>query len=212
MNRLPDHIAKALGVVLYPLFVPTYGIALFCHVVHHQINPLPWIWSLLAILGTFVFTLVLPVTSIWILIRRGEVTDLQIDNPRERTVPYIYSAVSFAFWSYFLISILHAPACLGFVAVGGAVAIGLVAIINRYWKISAHLTGLGGLFGGIFSVCAGLGMLPSWSVVIGMAVLTLILMWARLHVNAHTSAQVCAGWLLGLTCTAIPYMIYSYGT
>ena len=31
MRRLIDIVAKALSIILYPLFVPTYGMALFCY-------------------------------------------------------------------------------------------------------------------------------------------------------------------------------------
>ena len=40
MRRVTDIVAKALSVLLYPLFVPTYGIALFCWAYHSQVNPL----------------------------------------------------------------------------------------------------------------------------------------------------------------------------
>ena len=53
MRRVTDIVAKALSVLLYPLFVPTYGIALFCWAYHTQVNPLSPIWSIIAIVGTF---------------------------------------------------------------------------------------------------------------------------------------------------------------
>ena len=40
MRRFFNIAAKALSILLYPLFVPTYGIALFCYAYHTQVNPL----------------------------------------------------------------------------------------------------------------------------------------------------------------------------
>ncbi len=99
MSGIADILARTLSVVLYPLFVPTYGIVLFClaHAVH--VSPLNGIWVLVAILGTFVLTCVLPITAIWIMMKRGEVKNLNIDDAGERTMPYIYSALGFMFWS-----------------------------------------------------------------------------------------------------------------
>lgn len=210
MSRFLDIIAQILSVVLYPLFVPTYGIALFCYAHTLHIAPLHWAWTLVAILGTFVLTCVIPITAIGIMMKKGEVTNFHIDNPRERTMPYIYAALGFAFWSYLMASILHAPLFLSFIAIGATAAIGVVALINRFWKISAHLTGFGGLVGGIFCYCLGIGAIPTWSTLVLWCALSLLLMWARLRMNAHTPAQVCAGWLLGLSCTFIPYCIYTY--
>lgn len=211
MRSFADIAAKIMSVVLYPLFVPTYGMALFCIAFAHHVRPLPLVWYLVAVAGTFILTCVLPITSIWIMIKQGRVTDLQIADARQRTMPFLYSIMGFGFWSYMLFSVLRAPLFLSLVSVGATVAIGIVALINRRWKISAHLTGLGGLFGGIMSYCLGIGALPTYGTLAVWLGLSLLLMYARVRLNAHTPAQVCAGWLLGIACTFLPYYLYSYG-
>lgn len=210
MSRITDIVAKMMSVVFYPLFVPTYGIALFCYAHSIHVAPLNGLWTAIAITGTLLLTCILPITSIWIMMKRGEVKDLHLDNARERTMPYIYSAVSFCFWSYLMASILHAPLFLSFIAIGATIAITFVAVINHWWKISAHLTGLGGLVGGVFCYCLGIGAIPTWSTIGVWLSLSLLLMFSRLYLNAHTAAQVCAGWLTGFSCTFLPYCIYSY--
>ena len=210
MKKLVDIIAKALSILLYPLFIPTYGLALCCYadaVREVQISPVYWI---VAIGGTFVLTCVLPLTAILIMMRRGEVKDLQIENAAERTMPYVYAVMGFVFWCYLLIGILHMPLYINAVGIGETVALALVTFINRYWKISAHLTATGGLFGGIMSYCLGTGILPTWGTLCFWLVLALLLMYARLWLRAHTPTQVVVGWLLGLVCTFIPYLIISY--
>ena len=210
MNRALDIVAKALSIALYPLFIPTYGMGIFCYAHGIHIAPLGVVWIGVALLGTVVLTCVSPVVSIWIMMKRGIVSDMQIADPNERTIPYFCSVVGFAFWAYLLISILRAPLFISFIAIGATIAIALVMLINRWWKISAHLTGFGGLVGGIFAYCVGIGAIPTWGTIALWAGLSLLLMWARLRLDAHTPAQVTAGWLLGLTCTCIPYCIYSY--
>lgn len=209
MNQVIDIIAKTMSVIFYPLFIPTYGIVLFCYAYAHAV-PVPAIWTIIAITGTLVLTCVLPITAIWLLMRSGHVKDLNIDDPRERTMPYIYSALGFAFWAYLMTSILHAPLSIACVSIGATIAIVLVALINRWWKISAHLTGIGGLLGGLLCYYLGIGEFPSWALITPWLVLSLLLMYARLHLNAHTPAQVSVGWLLGIACTFLPYAIYSY--
>ena len=125
-------------------------------------------------------------------------------------MPYMYAFLGFGFWAYLLVKILHAPLYLGGIAVGAAIAIGLVTVINRRWKISAHLTGLGGLIGGIMSYCLGIGAIPTWGTWVLWLGLSWLLMAARLRLNAHTGTQVSAGWLLGIACTFLPYLILSY--
>lgn len=210
MSRFLDILAKTVSVVLYPLFIPTYGVGLFCYAHGIHIAPLNGIWIAVVITATFLLTCLLPITAIWIMMRKGSVKDFNIDNAEERTIPYIYSAIGFGFWSYFLVSILHAPIFLSYIAIGATFAIAVIAIINSHWKISAHLTGLGGLVGGIFCYCLGISAIPTWGTFGLWFGITLLLMWARLRVNAHTPAQVAAGWLMGLSCTFLPYCIYAY--
>ena len=210
MNRLTDIIAKAMSVILYPLFVPTYGVALFCYAYSMHVTPLVPVWTAIAVVGTLVLTCILPVTAIWILMRRGEVTDMQIEDAKERTMPFIYTIMGFCFWCYLMIAVLQAPPYISYIAVGATAAIAIVAVINRWWKISAHLTGFGGLTGGLFCYCLGIGAVPTWSTMAGWFAIALVLMYARLRLNAHTPAQVCAGWLLGIACTFIPYCIHCY--
>ena len=210
MKPLADILARAISIMLYPLFIPTYGVALFCYVFSVYLRFVSLGWSLVAVIGTLVLTCVLPITAIGIMIRSGKVSDLEITDSTQRTMPYIYTIFGFSCWSYLMITILHAPRFMGWVAVGATVALGLVALINRWWKISAHLTGMGGLFGGLMSFYLGIGMMPSWGMPGLLLALSFLLMYARVRVNAHTPAQVCAGWLLGITCTFIPYCIYQY--
>ena len=210
MNRFAHIVANTLSILFYPLFIPTYGMVLFCVAYSVHVMPLPLIWSLVAVIGTFVLTCLLPISAIWWLIRRGVVSDMQITNAPERTVPYIYTLLGFGFWSYLMIAVLHAPVFMAYIAVGATVTIGLVAVINRFWKISAHLTGVGGLLGGVLCYCLGISAIPTWGTLIGWLLFSLLLMYARLYLQAHTSAQVCVGWLLGISCTFLPYSIACY--
>lgn len=209
MSKVLCIVAKGLSVILYPLFIPTYGIVLFCYA-FMRYTPISIVWSLVAIIGTVILTCILPITAIWMLIRRGVVKDLQIEDAGERTMPYIYTVLGFGFWSYLMIHILHAPLCIPYITIGGTIAIGIIAIINRRWKISAHLTGFGGLVGGIMSYYLSLGMMPSWGVMSCLFLLSIALMYARIGLGAHTSAQVSAGWLLGIAATFLPYCIFQY--
>lgn len=199
-----------MSIVLYPLFIPTYGLALFCYAYAHRVIYMPTAWVWVAILGTFMLTCAIPLSAILVLMRKGRVKDIQIADASERKTPYLYTIFGFGCWCYLVMAILHAPQPLGFIAIGATIAITLVACINRYWKISAHLTGMGGLVGGIFSYYISIGAIPSSGILAVLFGITLILMYARLYLDAHTPAQVCAGWLVGICCTFVPYCVYLF--
>ena len=211
MSKTLDIVAKNLSIIFYPLFIPTYGMILFSRAYSVHVRPLPAIWVIVTLFTTLSLTCLVPLGAICIRMARGKVTNLQIDNPRERTMPYVYTALGFAFWSYLMVCVLKVPPYIGMVTVGATIAIGLVAIINRWWKISAHMTGMGGLFGGLMSYCMGIGGIPTWATICTWLGIALVVMYARLYVNAHTGEQVCAGWLLGLISTFTPYYFICYG-
>jgi len=178
---------------------------LFCSAVN-QVMPLPWNYWLIMVGFTLIITGVLPISLILYQVHRGDITDIYITNRSERTLAYVETCGCFAFWWYMLSFTLHVPDWLCGVALGGAVSIALVAVINRWWKISAHLTGMGGLVGGILSALYNLQPATCHLFYIALAV-TLLVMYARLYLNAHTSWQVIAGFALGLTCTVLfPWM------
>lgn len=205
MRVIANIIAHVLSLVFYPLFIPTYGIALFCYAFHS-----PLVWACIAVTGTLLLTCLLPLTSIWIMIRQGKVKDIQIADASERTMPYLYTTIGFAFWSYLMSVVLHAPLFLTVVCIGSTVALAVITAINRFWKISAHLTGIGGFFGGLMNYYIAVGSTPSWSTLTVLLLFSLVMMFARLRLDAHTSSQVVVGWLLGIGCTSIPYFIISH--
>jgi membrane-associated phospholipid phosphatase len=65
---------------------------------------------------------------------------------------------------------------------------------------------MGGLLGGICSLALYYAILPLWPI-IGVLLLSLLVMYARLLLDAHTPLQVIAGYLLGLLCTLTPNLI-----
>ena len=207
-KRLPDILCKITGAILHPLLMPTYGILLFCAVLG-QTMPLPTAYWLIAVLGTFTLTAVIPMSLIIIRLFAGTISNIEIRNASERTPIYIYSIVCYIFWGYFLLKVLHAPIVLFLIATGATMSLIGVTVINRRWKISAHLTGIGGLIGGICAYCLNQYLALPLGLIAVLLSLALILMYSRIYMKAHTPHQVVAGLLWGLTMTSLPTLIYN---
>lgn len=138
------------------------------------------------------FVSILPVTYIAYLFRRHRLQGgINLVHRQERNGPYLLTAASCGFGDAALWT-AGAPFAIQMLAVGyGISAIGL-AVINRYWKISAHAAGVG-LGCGAIVTAIGMPALP----------VTLILpavCWARVRMQVHSAGQVLAGATLG-TCT-----------
>lgn len=172
-----------------------------------MVMPLPARYWLVMVGMTLLLTGLLPVSLILYQVQRGYIEDIYIKKREERTLAYVETIMGFGFWWYLLAYIVKAPTWLSGVALGGTIAIALVAIINRWWKISAHLTGMGGLLGGVLTYALSYQTLPL-ALIITTLVLTLLVMYARLWLNAHTQWQVIAGLALGMSCTLLVPLIY----
>ena len=209
MRQLLNILSQACSIVLYPMLMPLYGILLFCVGAKQLIPLLPSLYISLCIAGTAVITLVIPILLLVFMWKKGQIDSLHINDAKQRTTPYMYTLICYGFWAYFLRVTLQLPIFLLLVAIGSMFALLAVTIINHWWKISAHLTGIGGLLGGICSFALSYSVLPFWLIII-VLLIALMLMYARLYLNAHTPMQVVCGFLLGLLSTFIPTLIMTY--
>ena len=127
MNNTLYYLSRGLSAVLYPMFIPTYGMLIYFLSLREFISyPAPLIW--IGVLGTLVFTCLLPLSVILVMIHRGNLTDIYIRNPKQRTMPYIYSTICYGFWAYFCSQVMHLPQFIVLTAIGSTVVLLLILL------------------------------------------------------------------------------------
>lgn len=197
-------LAKFLSVLLHPLLMPTLllGMLFFITpaVVGVDMFTPPIRLTLLGFVGMTTF--VIPALGIYYLYRAGYIQSLHLDNLADRRLPYFITVLLYGFATYFfryqLAQLSELAPQISIVLASVTVSIALVAIISLNWKISAHGTGFGGLLGATFGIVIKFGEHILLYPLLGLIILGGLLMSARLHLNAHTPAQISAGVLLGL--------------
>ena len=196
--RVIHYISAFFSVLLCPLLMPTYGMIVSL-----------WMSNLLVltphakltVIGViFVITCVMPVLLIILLKVLKIISDPQLNNRKERLIPYIITVVCYVASAVYLFSI-NAPQWLWMFMFGGGVAAAVSMVVNLRWKISAHMAGIGGLLAllcrinddgdGIFE------LLPM--ICIGIAIAG-ILGTSRIAMERHTFWQVMAGLANGFIC------------
>jgi membrane-associated phospholipid phosphatase len=189
--------------------MPTYGIILFFMDAIKVYENIPTSFQFAAIAGTALITLVIPAAIIFTLWKTKRIDSLHIDKAEQRTKPYAYTIVAYIFWMYFIMVILQLPMLIITISICAIMTLLAVIVINRIWKISAHLTGIGGLLGGICTYALYAENIP-YSLMFWVLMLALVLMYARLYLNAHSPLQVVGGFLLGLFCVFLPNLLLIY--
>ena len=202
-------MAYGLSVLLYPLFTTSYLMVAFCALFTYYKMPLPGTYWAFAIGGTAFFTFLVPLLILLVMKWQGRVTNLDVSDREERLVPFLYAIVSFGFWCAYLNVVLKVPAFMFWTAVCSVLAIAVCAVISLRWKISAHLASMGGVVGMVVGYLLYFGITAPVTVS-GLLLLSLLLMYARIYLGAHTPLQTVCGFLLGLIMTLTPNIILLY--
>lgn len=189
MNKFHQFIS----VIFQPLLIPSYGMLMLMNMSVFSI--LPTSWRLVAVAGTFVFTALLPAVPIYLMYRRGEVSDAFISKRQERTMPYLFSFLSYFFWALFLWRTMQFPLFIVAMGVAAGLSIFIIVFINLKWKISAHLAGMGGLTGAVFGISYRMAINPLGLFILLFTISALVAI-SRIQLRAHSPLQLLAGFVL----------------
>jgi hypothetical protein len=190
-------VSKIISVVFHPLLMPTYGLfIIFNSGTHFDLIPVEG--QRLIYIMVFLSTVVIPVSIIPFLINLKVVSNFSLEKGRERFVPLLITTFSF-FFAYQLISKLSHSLVhfIEMMLLASSILVFVCFLISLRWKISAHLIGIGGLFGAMYFFAVF--YVANISLVIaGLCLSSGFVAYARLHLGAHNPAQVYAGFFAGL--------------
>lgn len=200
-NRLLVAGARFFSSLLSPLLMPTYGALLVLWT--SVLCLLPSGTRMMVLVMMLGITCVLPMIMIGILHHYGVIRDKRLENPQERTIPYAFGVLCYIGATFYLQHI-HAPMWFVMFSAGGAVSCLIVLLINRWWKISAHATGIGGVLALLFQLhVQGLSAFDLFWVIIVTILLAGVLGTSRLLLKRHTVLQVLAGFGVGFICVSL---------
>lgn len=198
--------AKIVSGVVHPMLMPLLGTLVLINLPsglsYEHVDLLRR--DLLIIVG--ICTIVLPTIVIVFLKYSGAIQSVNLNEQRDRRVPFIFTGICYTI-CYILILRMRIPA--GFfpynmaypLMLGGTISVVLALLVNHWFKISIHMMGIGGLAGSIIAISLRTGI-PLGGLIIVLLALAGITGFARLQLNAHTPAQVYAGFIAGATCNS----------
>ncbi|SIT16897.1 hypothetical protein SAMN05421761_12520 [Belliella pelovolcani] len=202
-------ISEIISAVFQPLLMPSLIVGFLLFVLPESEiagGPNKPLIFLVVVANTFV----IPLAILFVMRYNKVIPSLKMEDRKDRVFPFsmislLYMVTAYAFYvkdwmDYKLIFILFII----------TICLILLTSISFFWKISAHMLGVGGLLGIILAyslILSGFNLLYP---VLGAIILTGAVGTARLYLNAHTPAQVWAGFLLGfLVCFGSFYMVWA---
>ena len=142
-------------------------------------------------------TIILPLCSILLLKNLELVSSLEMTNRKERPLPLLITAISIIFGYYFINDVLiFFPLLLRNEILGAIFLIVAASFISRYWKISLHMLGIGGVVGVLLSLNFLFGNLSNLLIIFVLA--SGVLGYARLKEKAHSKTQIYTGFIIGV--------------
>jgi hypothetical protein len=188
--------ARVISVIFHPLLIPSFFLLILFNTDTYFSLISPAIQKYLLIL-VFITTFILPISSMPLLYNLGFIKSFKMENSRERIIPYTITLLCFVFSTYlFKLLPFSAPFIIRVFIIASSLAILMTLIISIWWKISAHMVGIGGLASALI-VISFLMMTDLLIFLIPVLILAGIIGSARLRLMSHEPLQVFAGFVLG---------------
>jgi hypothetical protein len=198
-------LSKLISIILHPIFMPLLAL-------HLTLKALPSVAFAISQYLNYIYgiviccTIILPLLSIFFLMRKGRVGSLEISNHKERSLPLFITALWMSLGFFMLNNILFYAPILKAEIIGAILIILFAAIISKFWKISLHLLGIGGVVGVFIALQFIEGGVMY--LLLFFILLSGILGAARIAQKAHNHTQIYVGFLLGMSMELISLLFY----
>ena len=201
-----------------PIFMPIYALLLVMYAPSQPFNISEdnslFIFSnqnKVAILSNYIlFTVIAPIAMYSIFLKLKIIKTIQLDDKKERIIPMILMA-SFCFFLFYTFNSIQVvlPKYVYGLCLAGGVIITLFSLLNIYFKISLHATGVGILTGFIFAYISEQLFFQLWILIFVLLVSGIVLS-SRLYLNKHNPIELISGYFLSFIITFTLNLYYPF--
>jgi len=194
--------ARFFSIITHPVLMP-----FLCFYISIQVIPNSLSEDLLFIYLTFfLFSIFLPSLTTFLLFKKGKINSLEMDVSKERTIPLIINAV-FLFFAYTMLSpFINTVPLLKAQILGVIIIMVITSFISRFWKISLHMIGVGGLIGALLAM--QYFYQGSLYLILISVFLSIVIALARIKEKSHSYPQLYAGLFLGVFLESLIMILY----
>jgi membrane-associated phospholipid phosphatase len=152
---------------------------------------MPYEGKKLIFLIVFLGTFALPMSLIPVFLYRKLIYNIQLDTKRERFYPLLLTAI-FYYFSFYLLRRIPVPGIIQLFILAAGATVFFNLIVSVFWKISTHMSGIGGLLG----LISGLIYRSPADLTVYLLISILaagLIGSSRLKMEAHNPYQIYAG-------------------
>lgn len=189
-------IAKLTSSLFHPLVIPTLGIFILFSLNTYVDFSIPKSGQRIILLIVLFNTALAPLLSVFVLKKLKVINSILLEDKSERVAPLFIAGV-FYFFTFYVLKQVQLPFIIYYFLISATILIFIVLLITLHWKISIHMTCIGGFTG--FLISASVMLKTDITILIMSAIiLSGIMGYSRLVLNAHKPSEVYAGYALGL--------------
>ena len=186
-------LEKIVSILFHPVFVPTITVFLVVKIYSNIIileNQ-----AGIILIGTCVFSLILPLLSVFILLLTKKIDSLEMPKKEERFLPILFGSIWMILGFYFMKEIFSYAPIMKSIYLGAIYVMLIALLITKKWKISLHMLAIGGATG----VFIMLEFLFGQNLMLLLITILIsgILGFSRLSLKAHSLNQIYAGFIVG---------------
>jgi hypothetical protein len=188
-------LPRLFSWLFHPLLMPSFGVLIFLNLNTYISYTLTFQFKAVIFSVILLNTFIVPALFAISLKKSGIISNLEMNVRKERTLPFLLTAV-FYFISYYLLSQKALPGQLLSLILGAAICIVFAMVLNTFFKISIHMIGIGGLAGGVlgFSLLMGIN---TYQLLIFIFLISGLVGFSRLALDAHKPLEVYTGFIAG---------------
>ena len=186
-------LEKIVSILFHPVFVPTITVFLVVKIYSNIIileNQ-----AGIILIGTCVFSLILPLLSVFILLLTKKIDSLEMPKKEERFLPILFASIWMILGFYFMKEIFSYAPIMKSIYLGAIYVMLIALLITKKWKISLHMLAIGGATGVLIMLefLFGQNLIPLLITIL----ISGILGFSRLSLKAHSLNQIYAGFIVG---------------
>lgn len=206
-KRLRNFLFKILPLIVSAVFHPLIMPALGTYILLNKDISIPILEEssknivlTIVILCTFCIPLLFT-----LLLNYKKLVQLNFLSEKEdRIFPYIVTSLLF-YLNFYLLRRMGVPFIIQLFSLTSVIAITVTSIVNMFWKISAHMMGIGGITA-LLLILAQFFFVDVTTYMILAVSISGVIGFSRLSLNEHTPAQIYTGFMGGVIITYFSFL------
>jgi hypothetical protein len=192
-------VAKIISAIFNPFVVPflAFLVLFFCS----YLSMLPLTYRFIVLGIVYAFTILLPMIAIFFFRKINGWGFGAFRDRKKRFVPYLLTIICYVSCLVMMIRI-GLPRYMTGIILATLMAMVICIVVNIKWKISEHMTAIGGVIGGLIAF----SFLFNYNPTIWLSLFILlagVLGSARIILRHHTLPEVLTGFAVGAVCAIL---------